>query len=565
MKKVFGLLFLLVFASGFPAIAGADESRGKGETSPLIRVGTRQVTRGQFREKLGKDFPLRHGMILDTPGPVVSAAVEGLVRDLLVASEIDNLSKTDHAYASLRVYLDDAIMGNHYMKKVLPKIVNITEEEIAAGAPKYSKEIRIRQLTVVSEQEAREARDRLLAGDDFVGLIRARSIDPGVLSDGLHVGYLRESDSRFSRDDIQHLYSLEKGQYSRVLPTPLGFSVCRVEEIVDIPDAERERKLAKIRERITAQRLREMMDAVRKEIVTVELNRESFSRPCQLYLQGDLEKGRTIVFAAADRELTLETVVFLVNQASAAADPGAIPDNTAKHVQRYFDRALSMSDLIISAFIARKAGYEVSAEDRSRISLFNDQQMSAFHYRRVFGSFTATDEEARKYYSENPEPFIGQGSVEMYDIYLGTKVAADKARKRIAAGEKFEDVAKKTSIDKESRKKGGYLGVKPLSTLAPEVAAVAHSLREGASSDTIQTRDGFHIIKVKRRIPAEVVPFDGNAKEFQRTYLAIKKRKALEEYLQPLAKKYPVDVDWNGVREIIKEKEKEGLKKKGGQ
>lgn len=83
---------------------------------------------------------------------------------------------------------------------------------------------------------------------------------------------------------------------------------------------------------------------------------------------------------------------------------------------------------------------------------------------------------------------------------------------RLKAGEDFAKVAEEVSDDKATRKKGGDMGAvarddKRLARRSlDEIAKLAFTLKEGEISDPVESKNGYHIIKITSK--PEVDPFE---------------------------------------------------------
>ncbi len=69
--------------------------------------------------------------------------------------------------------------------------------------------------------------------------------------------------------------------------------------------------------------------------------------------------------------------------------------------------------------------------------------------------------------------------------------------KRVKDGESFETLATENSEDPGSAKKGGDLGYTPRGRMVPEFDKVMFETKPGQVSDIVETKYGFHIIKVE--------------------------------------------------------------------
>jgi hypothetical protein len=100
----------------------------------------------------------------------------------------------------------------------------------------------------------------------------------------------------------------------------------------------------------------------------------------------------------------------------------------------------------------------------------------------------ATDAEVDAYIAQHPELDSKQNRSKAEDIL-----------KRVRAGEDFAKLAKEFSTDPGSKDKGGDLGWFGHGQMVPEFEQAAFALQPGQVSDLVQTKFGYHIIKVDER------------------------------------------------------------------
>jgi parvulin-like peptidyl-prolyl isomerase len=100
----------------------------------------------------------------------------------------------------------------------------------------------------------------------------------------------------------------------------------------------------------------------------------------------------------------------------------------------------------------------------------------------------ATDEEVNAYLTSHPE----------LDTDKKNRAKAEEVLKRARAGEDFAKLAQEYSTD-GSKDKGGDLGWFGHGDMVPEFEQAAYALKPGQISDVVQSKFGFHIIKLEDR------------------------------------------------------------------
>ncbi len=118
-----------------------------------------------------------------------------------------------------------------------------------------------------------------------------------------------------------------------------------------------------------------------------------------------------------------------------------------------------------------------------------------------------------------------------YPIQIGAShiLVTDEAKandllKKIQAGGDFAALAKENSIDTGSAKKGGDLGLFPRGVMVQEFEEVAFNLKVGEVSPVVQSKFGYHVIKLNEIQTLETLIANGSKAEeievYKRTILS---------------------------------------------
>lgn len=136
-----------------------------------------------------------------------------------------------------------------------------------------------------------------------------------------------------------------------------------------------------------------------------------------------------------------------------------------------------------------------------------------------FGDLSVSDKEAKKYYDEHPEAFTRPEQVKARHILIKVGPDADEKqkaeatetleeiKKKLAGGEKFSELAKQYS-EGPSGDKGGDLGYFSHGQMAKPFEKAAFSLKKGEVSEIVETRFGYHLIKVTDKRSESLLPYE---------------------------------------------------------
>ena len=155
-----------------------------------------------------------------------------------------------------------------------------------------------------------------------------------------------------------------------------------------------------------------------------------------------------------------------------------------------------------------------------RKSLERQMLISRVTQREVMDKVSITEQEAREYHAAHASQFTTPGTITIREILVkvpvsnqGVNVAADEAakekaenaRKRVLAGESFEQVAAEVS-DSPSKSNGGLVGPLNVKELTPAFLQLVDPLKVGDVTDVVRSQNGYQLVKLESRTNEELVP-----------------------------------------------------------
>ena len=137
----------------------------------------------------------------------------------------------------------------------------------------------------------------------------------------------------------------------------------------------------------------------------------------------------------------------------------------------------------------------------------------------IAASIEITDEEVEQYFEHNKDNYGQEEQVVASHILLGDETTAKEVLAKVKAGEDFAELAKVYSADTDTKEDGGDLGYVSRGQMDEAFEEVVFALEKDAVSEVVQTPEGYHIIKVTGKVPAEEAVFEDVKDEVYETVL----------------------------------------------
>ena len=185
--------------------------------------------------------------------------------------------------------------------------------------------------------------------------------------------------------------------------------------------------------------------------------------------------------------------------------------------------------------------YEREPEFKAELARVKEELLINYAVNKAVSSVKVTDEEAKKYFDENAEQFVGQKTVNASHILVSDEAQAADILAKINAGEiSFEDAAKQYSSCPSSAE-GGCLGDFGHGQMVPEFDEACFDMAEGEVRGPVKTQFGFHLIKLNKINEAENMKFEDIKEELKQSLMSEKQQQAYQSKINQLKILYPVD------------------------
>ena len=192
---------------------------------------------------------------------------------------------------------------------------------------------------------------------------------------------------------------------------------------------------------------------------------------------------------------------------------------------------------------ARHNLYETEPEFKAELAKVRENLLINYAGNKILAAVSVSDEDAKKFYDENPDKFNQGESVNADHILVKTEEEALEILAKIENGEiSFADAAAKYSTC-PSGQKGGNLGDFGRGQMVPEFETAAFALEVGEMTKSpVKTQFGYHLIKLNSKSESSVIPYEEIADQLKEMLVGEKRREAYERKINQLKLLYPVDL-----------------------
>jgi parvulin-like peptidyl-prolyl isomerase len=239
-------------------------------------------------------------------------------------------------------------------------------------------------------------------------------------------------------------------------------------------------------------------------------------------------------------KLTASELAKQVHVEKLEETPALYEKNRAAVVDELLDRELVKLE-------AQAKGYPRRPEIAARVKRRQDDLVEAKLYQDwVIKKVAVTDDEVKAYYAAHLDAFKDEQKFELAQIVVETPEAAAEVEAKLKAKEPFEELVTAYTLDRVNADKGGYVGVLTKTQLDKDFSAVT-ALAEGQVSPPVQSKRGYHIVKVLAIKPEHQQTFE-EARDAAREKALEEQRKASQKrWVTKLRESATIEVSQAGI------------------
>ena len=243
------------------------------------------------------------------------------------------------------------------------------------------------------------------------------------------------------------------------------------------------------------------------------------------------ELKKNVVDNLVEKEL-----LYLESQSKDIAVDEDIVEEELDQIRNSFADAGAFNEAI------QQMGYSI---DFLKKEIHTNMAIQALLDQELAAKAEVSEEEIKAFYESRPDNFTTPEQIRARHILIGEDSGGldriKEIKASVAEGGDFEQLAKEHS-DCPSGQSGGDLGYFGRGQMVDAFEKAAFALEIDELSDIVETRFGYHIIKLEERRPEEVKAFDAVKADIETQLRRQKVSDQMQPYMESLQEKYPVEI-----------------------
>ncbi len=190
---------------------------------------------------------------------------------------------------------------------------------------------------------------------------------------------------------------------------------------------------------------------------------------------------------------------------------------------------------------ALESNMDASEEFELELAKLKENLLSQFAVKKIIGSVTTDEAEAKSFYDEHPEYFMSPAQIRASHILVSEEEKANQLYEQIQGGADFAELAKDNSSCPSSSV-GGDLNYFGKGQMVPEFEEAVFALEINQVSKPVKTQFGYHLIQLTDKKEEDKVPFEQAKENIIQNLTAQKQHDTYNAHLEELRKKYKVEI-----------------------
>ena len=458
----------------------------------------------------------------------------------------DVLKKISEAQEALvqKAYLDQEIA-----KLINDEILQKKYQELLKMMPQGQIEVKLSHILLKTKEEAEEVLKQIKAGKSFDDLVKEKSVDAESKQKGGDLGYVRKDD--LPKDFSDPVFKAAKGSIvtEALKIGDVGYSIIRVDDKRPVEPPKFEKVRDDIYKAISPEYAVKVIEKMRQDsgVKKIGLDGKPLveKTPEQKKAEAEAEakeENKNEQSAVDIKSLKDDMVVAefpngdKVTLAELKESISTLPPQLKEvPFDKVFEPLLNrIVDMKLISSEARKAGMDKDPAVLKRMADAKEALIQKFYLEQEVAKLITPTMINEKYQQLMKMMPKNEMEIRLRHILVKTKEEAEKILKALKSGANFEEMAKSSSLDEQSKVNGGDLGYFRRADLPKEFAEVVFKAPKATLlSEPVHVGDmGYSIVRVEDKRPIEPPKVQEVEGELRKVLAAEQSIKVLEKLRQ---------------------------------
>jgi peptidyl-prolyl cis-trans isomerase C len=199
----------------------------------LVTIDKEKITMEEFNKELDK-IPMNMKMAVATESGKKSFLDRLIMKKLLLMEANKDKMENEKEFQTRLLDIKEQLLIESLLKKKIASDSQLSDDELKkyyeANKDKFKKEkeINTRHILLKTEEEAKQIKEKLQNGEDFIELAKKYSIDPNAKTTGGEIGF-HPKGTLFPEYEEAAFKLTKIGQVSNIVKSQLGYHIIRLE------------------------------------------------------------------------------------------------------------------------------------------------------------------------------------------------------------------------------------------------------------------------------------------------------------------------------------------------